>query len=47
MEFFAKWPEYFEVALNWSDRLLEGLWTTVQLTLYGGALAFVIAVILG
>lgn len=47
MEFFAEWPEYFEVALNWSDRLLEGLWTTVQLTLYGGALAFVIAVFLG
>ncbi|RJN32804.1 amino acid ABC transporter permease [Nesterenkonia natronophila] len=47
MEFFEDWPQYFEVAINWSDRLLAGLWTTVQLTLFGGLLAFVIAVTLG
>lgn len=47
MDFFADWPRYFEIAANWSDRLLGGLWTTVQLTLYGGLLAFVIAVVLG
>ncbi|WP_022872106.1 amino acid ABC transporter permease [Nesterenkonia alba] len=47
MDFFEDWPGYFEVVVNWSDRLLEGLWTTIQLTIYGGALAFVIAVALG
>ncbi|TLP94182.1 ABC transporter permease subunit [Nesterenkonia salmonea] len=47
MEFFEDWPRYFEVAINWSDRLLAGLWTTVQLTLFGGILAFVIAITLG
>ncbi len=47
MEFFEDWPQYFEVAINWSDRLLAGLWTTVQLTLFGGILAFLIAVTLG
>ncbi|WP_146341048.1 amino acid ABC transporter permease [Nesterenkonia sp. NBAIMH1] len=47
MEFFEDWPDYFQVGLNWSERLLEGLWTTVQLTIYGGLLAFIIAVVLG
>lgn len=47
MDFFAEWPRYFEIASNWSDRLLGGLWTTIQLTLFGGLLAFVIAVVLG
>lgn len=47
MDFFEDWPDYFEVMINWSDRLLEGLWTTIQLTIFGGALAFVIAVGLG
>ncbi|WP_120003801.1 amino acid ABC transporter permease [Nesterenkonia muleiensis] len=47
MDFFEDWPDYFEVVINWSDRLLEGLWTTIQLTIFGGALAFVIAIVLG
>lgn len=47
MEFFEDWPGYLDVAINWSDRLLEGLWTTIQLTIFGGLLAFVVAVVLG
>lgn len=47
MEFFEDWPRYFDVAINWSDRLLDGLWTTIQLTIFGGILAFVVAVVLG
>lgn len=47
MDFFEDWSDYFEVVINWSDRLLDGLLTTIQLTLYGGALAFVIAIVLG
>ncbi|TLP78933.1 amino acid ABC transporter permease [Nesterenkonia sphaerica] len=47
MEFFEDWPQYFEVVINWSDRLMAGLWTTIQLTLFGGLLAFVVAVTLG
>lgn len=47
MDFFEDWPDYFQVALNWMDRLLDGLWITIQLSLYGGLLAFVIAVVLG
>ncbi|GFZ84987.1 amino acid ABC transporter permease [Nesterenkonia alkaliphila] len=47
MEFFEDWPGYFQVLWNWSDRLLDGLWVTIQLSIYGGLLAFVIAVALG
>ncbi|GAB3186825.1 amino acid ABC transporter permease [Nesterenkonia suensis] len=47
MNFLEDWAGYFEVVVAWSDRLLAGLWTTVQLALYGGLLAFVIAVALG
>lgn len=47
MDFFEDWPQYFEVVVNWSDRLLSGLWTTIQLSLFGGLVAFAIAVVLG
>ncbi|MDZ5077729.1 amino acid ABC transporter permease [Nesterenkonia sp. HG001] len=47
MNSWEDWPAHFEVMVNWSDRLLSGLWTTVQLALYGGLLAFVVAVVLG
>lgn len=47
MAWLEEQQQNFEVVINWSDRLLEGLLTTVQLTLYGGAVAFVIAVVLG
>lgn len=47
MEFLENWPDYFDVVVNWSDRLLNGLWTTVQLTIFGGLLAFIIAIALG
>lgn len=47
MEWFEEQRQNFEVVVNWSDRLIEGLLTTVQLTLYGGAVAFIVAVVLG
>lgn len=37
----------FEVLGNFSERIIEGLTTTIYLTLLGGALAFVIAIALG
>ncbi|WP_258933852.1 amino acid ABC transporter permease [Nesterenkonia pannonica] len=47
MDFFEDWPQYFQVVGNWSERLLEGIWTTVQLTLLGGAAALVVSLVLG
>ena len=47
MEWLEEQRQHFEVMVGWSDRLLEGLWTTVQLTIFGGAVAFVVAVVLG
>ncbi|GAA1807458.1 amino acid ABC transporter permease [Nesterenkonia flava] len=47
MDFFADWPDYFDVVIAWSDRLLAGLWTTIQLTIFGGMLAFAVAIVLG
>ena len=47
MDWLENQREYFGSLSNFSDRLLDGLWTTIQLALLGGALAFVIAIILG
>lgn len=47
MEWLDQQRENFEVVAGWSDRLIDGLLTTIQLTLYGGAVAIVIAVVLG
>lgn len=47
MDWFEDWPQYFEALNNFSERLIDGLLTTIQLTLLGGALAFVVAVVLG
>lgn len=47
MEWLEQQRQHFEVVIGWSDRILDGLWTTIQLTLLGGAVAFVVAVTLG
>ena len=47
MNWFDEQRQNFEVLGNFSERILEGLQTTIYLTLLGGALAFVIAIALG
>lgn len=47
MNWFDEQRANFEVLGNFSERILEGLTTTIYLTLLGGALAFVIAIVLG
>lgn len=47
MDWFERQGQNFEALSNFSGRLLDGLLTTIQLTLLGGAAAFVIAIILG
>lgn len=47
MNFFDEQKANFEVLGNFSERIIEGLTTTIYLTLLGGALAFVIAIALG
>lgn len=47
MDWFDEQRQNFQALSNFSDRIVEGLITTVQLTLLGGALAFVVAVTLG
>lgn len=47
MNWFDEQRANFEVLGNFSERIIEGLTTTIYLTLLGGALAFVIAIVLG
>ena len=47
MNWFDEQKANFEVLGNFSERIIEGLTTTIYLTLLGGALAFVIAIALG
>lgn len=47
MNWFDEQRANFEVLGNFSERIIEGLTTTIYLTLLGGALAFVIAIALG
>ncbi|MGO1550354.1 MAG: amino acid ABC transporter permease [Nesterenkonia sp.] len=47
MDWLDSQRQNFEALGNFSDRLIEGLWTTIQLALLGGLLAFIIAVVLG
>lgn len=47
MDWFDEQRQNFESLSNFSDRLIDGLTTTVLLTLLGGAVALVVAVVLG
>lgn len=47
MEWLDRQRENFEVVVGWSDRLIDGLLTTIQLTIFGGAVAIVLAIVLG
>lgn len=47
MDWLDQQQQYFETLQNFGPRLWDGFLLTVQLTLVGAALAFVIAVILG
>ncbi|MDR8018325.1 amino acid ABC transporter permease [Nesterenkonia aerolata] len=47
MDWLGEQAEHFESLSNFSERLLDGLTTTVLLTLLGGLVAFVVAVVLG
>lgn len=47
MDWLDDQRQNFETLSNFSERLIDGLITTIQLTLLGGAVAVVIAVILG
>src|SRR5690625_6207904 len=47
MDWLDSQRQNFEALGNFSERLIDGLWTTIQLALLGGLLAFIIAVVLG
>ena len=47
MDWLDAQRENFQALSNFSERLIDGLITTVQLTLLGGGLALVVAVVLG
>lgn len=47
MDWLDSQRQHFEALGNFSERLIDGLWTTIQLALLGGLLAFIIAVVLG
>ncbi|WP_261623982.1 amino acid ABC transporter permease [Nesterenkonia marinintestina] len=47
MDWLDTQRDNFQVLSNFSERLIDGLVTTVQLTVLGGAVAFLVAVVLG
>ncbi|WP_300344583.1 amino acid ABC transporter permease [Nesterenkonia sp.] len=47
MDWLEEQRQHLQALSDFSDRLIDGLLTTIQLTLLGGALAFVVAVALG
>lgn len=47
MDWLEEQGQNFEALGNFSERLIDGLITTIQLTVLGGAAAFVIAIVLG
>lgn len=47
MDWLDEQRENFQALSNFAERLIDGLTTTIQLTLLGGALALVVAVVLG